>query len=375
MKKCNISSNPNYFPVLDYRDVQLFLKRLRKKINNEKIRYFYCGEMGPVHFRPHFHLLLWFEEEQTQQTIIQDVRSSWPFGRVDVSLSKGKSISYVASYVNSNSYLPELFRLRQTSPKSNHSWYLGDEVFTSETKITEESDIKRLASRRIVRDGLNSEYTLWRSLKTRLAPKCKGYNSKSEYERVLSYSAYAKLRDWTQEISPLRQARFICDYVELFDFYSPDEGFNELLQYFRSGQNYYSPDKSGKIHYIKPWLADYDKFERSVYKELLLSRSFLRDFCNGDDSFDSVLKHVRLIDNFYKTLDYENLHQQLEIIENTSTMPDAPPSKFFYHNLFEVEELIELPEFKRFTSSRKDMYHNYMKHKELNDKNKIYCYG
>lgn len=374
MKKCNISSNPNYFPILDYRDVQLFLKRLRKRIQNEKIRYFYCGELGPVHFRPHFHLLLWFEEEQTQQTIIQNIRETWPFGRVDVSLSRGKSLSYVASYVNGNSYVPDLFRFRQTSPKSHHSWYLGDEVFTSETKITQETDVKRLASHRIVRDGFNTDFVLWRSLKNRLAPKCKGYNSKSEYERVLSYSLNAKLREWTQETSPLYQARFIRDYVELFDFYSPDDGFNEVLQYFRGGMNFYTYRNDVKYH-IKPSLVDFNKFERSVYKELLLSRLFLRDFCNGDDSFSSVLKHVRLIDNFYKILDYENLRKQLEVIQNTSKMPDAPPSKFFYHNSFDVDELIELPEFKRFTSSRKDMYQNYMKHKELNDKNKIFCYG
>lgn len=375
MKKCNVTSNPNYFPILDYRDIQNFLKRLRKRIKNEKIRYFYCGELGPVHFRPHFHLLLWFEEEQTQQNLFENIRSSWPFGRVDVSLSKGKSISYVASYVNSHMYLPDLFRLQQTSPKSCHSWYLGDSVYTDEIKISEETDIKRLASHRIFRDGFNTDFILWRSLKTRLAPKCKGYNSKSEYERILSYSLNAKLREWTQETSPLYQARFIRDYVEFFDFYSPDDGFNEVLQYFRHGLNYYENDQNGIKRYLTPSLADYDKFERMVYKELLLSRSFLRDFCDGDDSYDSIVKHVRLIDKFYKELDYENLRKQLEIVQNFSKMPDNPSTQFFYHNSFDVDDLKKLPEFKRFTSSRKSMYSNYIKHKELNDKNKIFCYG
>lgn len=54
---------------LNYGDVTLFLKRLRKAIDtrysdysfltddSRKIRYFYCGEYGSKTFRPHFHIL------------------------------------------------------------------------------------------------------------------------------------------------------------------------------------------------------------------------------------------------------------------------------------------------------------------------------
>lgn len=40
------------------RDIQLFMKRLRKAFPGVKIRYFGCGEYGPSTFRPHFHLLI-----------------------------------------------------------------------------------------------------------------------------------------------------------------------------------------------------------------------------------------------------------------------------------------------------------------------------
>lgn len=39
------------------RDVQLFLKRLRKRFGSG-IRYFGCGEYGPETLRPHYHLIL-----------------------------------------------------------------------------------------------------------------------------------------------------------------------------------------------------------------------------------------------------------------------------------------------------------------------------
>ncbi len=41
---------------LDHRDVQLFLKRLRKKYPN--VKYFMCGEYGDQTHRPHYHIIL-----------------------------------------------------------------------------------------------------------------------------------------------------------------------------------------------------------------------------------------------------------------------------------------------------------------------------
>jgi len=42
------------------REVQLFMKRLRKRLGNthKKIKYFLCGEYGELNRRPHYHVLL-----------------------------------------------------------------------------------------------------------------------------------------------------------------------------------------------------------------------------------------------------------------------------------------------------------------------------
>lgn len=40
------------------RDFQLFMKRLRKKFPNDKIRFFMSGEYGGQSFRPHYHAIL-----------------------------------------------------------------------------------------------------------------------------------------------------------------------------------------------------------------------------------------------------------------------------------------------------------------------------
>lgn len=61
----------NYFVTLTYDDehlpaknslcpddLQKFMKRLRAKFPNNKIRFFACGEYGDTSFRPHYHLIL-----------------------------------------------------------------------------------------------------------------------------------------------------------------------------------------------------------------------------------------------------------------------------------------------------------------------------
>ena len=47
-------------PTLNYKDVQLFMKRLRKKLSgqNIKVRFFCASEYGGKRKRPHYHILL-----------------------------------------------------------------------------------------------------------------------------------------------------------------------------------------------------------------------------------------------------------------------------------------------------------------------------
>ena len=71
--RCSIEakkSNHNYFVTLTYddahmndlslnkRDLQLFIKRLRKKLYPHKIKFFACGEYGDKSLRKHFHVCL-----------------------------------------------------------------------------------------------------------------------------------------------------------------------------------------------------------------------------------------------------------------------------------------------------------------------------
>lgn len=117
----------NLIPFLNYVDVQNYIKRLRKHLfqklgSYETLHFYAVGEYGPVHFRPHYHLLLFTNSEEVSKVLRYCHDKSWRLGRSDFQRSAGGAGSYVASYVNSLCSAPLLYRsCRSFRPKSRAS--------------------------------------------------------------------------------------------------------------------------------------------------------------------------------------------------------------------------------------------------------------
>lgn len=117
----------NLLPFLNYVDIQNYIKRLRKHLfqtlgSYETLHFYAVGEYGPVHFRPHYHLLLFTNSDQVSQVLRYCHDKSWKLGRSDFQRSAGGAGSYVASYVNSLCAAPLLYRAcRAFRPKSRAS--------------------------------------------------------------------------------------------------------------------------------------------------------------------------------------------------------------------------------------------------------------
>ena len=117
----------NLIPFLNYVDVQNYIKRLRKHLflklgSYETLHFYAVGEYGPVHFRPHYHILLFTNSEKVAEVLRYCHGKSWKLGRSDFQRSAGGASSYVASYVNSLSAAPHLYRsCRSFKPKSRAS--------------------------------------------------------------------------------------------------------------------------------------------------------------------------------------------------------------------------------------------------------------
>lgn len=117
----------NLIPFLNYVDVQNYIKRLRKHLfqklgSYETLHFYAVGEYGPVHFRPHYHLLLFTNSDEVAQVLRYCHDKSWKLGRSDFQRSAGGACSYVASYVNSLFSAPLLYRsCRAFRPRSRAS--------------------------------------------------------------------------------------------------------------------------------------------------------------------------------------------------------------------------------------------------------------
>lgn len=117
----------NLIPFLNYVDVQNYIKRLRKHLSlklgsYETLHFYAVGEYGPVHFRPHYHLLLFTNSDKVAEVLRYCHDKSWKLGRSDFQRSAGGAGSYVASYVNSLCASPLLYRsCRAFKPRSRAS--------------------------------------------------------------------------------------------------------------------------------------------------------------------------------------------------------------------------------------------------------------
>jgi len=95
-------------PSLNYRDFQLFMKRLRKKFS--KARFYMCGEYGEKYKRPHFHACLFgvgfsdavpWSKSPSGELLYRSptLEALWPHGFSSFGSVTFESAAYVARYV------------------------------------------------------------------------------------------------------------------------------------------------------------------------------------------------------------------------------------------------------------------------------------
>lgn len=88
------------------RDVQLFLKRLRKNFDSKTLRYFIVSEYGDHTQRPHYHGLLFFNNIDRSPAIYDIIEKSWANGFVQFGEVEEGSITYCTKYCLKSSDVP-----------------------------------------------------------------------------------------------------------------------------------------------------------------------------------------------------------------------------------------------------------------------------
>lgn len=375
----------NLIPFLNYVDVQNYIKRLRRHLSlytNEKISFYAVGEYGPVHFRPHFHLLLFFNSEEVSEVLRCCHDKSWTFGRSDLQCSNGGCASYVASYINSFVSSPLLYRsCRSFRPKARAS--LGffekgetyDEVEDPYAQIEKKIDCC-VNGRFFQFGGQFVKSTPPLSYLRALLPRF----SSARHDDVTAISRII----FAVASAPTRIARLgIIDYT-------PDSILSIVKAYYRyiSLSNILTDEDKIVLHsarcldrFCLPSSdVDIDSYIGKLYRLFLLVSKFLRlwRLPSIGDSFSGYYSRIRYIISTgvkYETLkDYENLVRSLSI---QSDFPEISSCVFSLPVLG-----CEIDAFKNVSCETVELLHelsrasaihcsSMIKHKKLNDANGI----
>ena len=399
----------NDIPYLSKYDAQCFLKRFRKHLNkftDEKVSYYLVGEYGPIHFRPHFHVLFYFDSETILQNFGKVLHSSWSLGRVDYSQSRGKCSTYVAQYVNSRNSVPRIYQDRSIRPFCLHSQKFAQRFYQAQkAEIYENEDFRFTDIMRSVGSSVSSTYA-WRSLVSAFFPKCRGFSLLSLPELTFSYTILLHARKFygkEKKISELVED--ICSdlfsYSYLYDEmrYTSKTGTKDYFLYFvhrnitRCDDTYIFSVNEKKWRYCDLSLDMWKSVKNSVASLLYLSSHFLTFVCDGN--LNLVSDRIRKIVSFYNTRDYDNLVSQYDL--QTTLLSDCSDEDssllyYLYDNVFESSDdagvryfilsdydvrlfryLTEMPYYHLFLDVTNEYYNRSVKHKELNDMNEIFC--
>ena len=124
---------PKNFMNLHKPHLQHFFKYLRK--DNQKIKYYACGEYGTNTFRPHYHIILF-------GTTPEMIEKHWHHGHVHFGTVTGASIGYTLKYISKPSRIPLHYNDDRLPEFALMSKKLGANYLTPQMIKWHQSDLK-----------------------------------------------------------------------------------------------------------------------------------------------------------------------------------------------------------------------------------------
>jgi hypothetical protein len=387
-------------PVLRYRDIQLFQKRLRRNLFNylgsyEKIHSYIVGEYGPVHFRPHWHLLLFFDSQEIAQVVHKCVHQSWSFGRIDCQPAEKGASSYVSSYINSMVSLPDLYQnCKPIRPLRRHSRFFGQGIFF-QNSFPDDGTNSTPTSGQIIEhlsDKLSSGVDCiinanlvtvrpWRSIIDRIFPRL-GINVlrdaqalSTAIESILSVpKIIAKFGYFSDSV--MNMCRSLYKLLKLRNHEYSGSVYNNLFRLYGDKLDYIARLCRFSLYINAPE----DKGLSALYRLMRPIFSLFRFQCiqSCDDSkfLTSVFKYTRESVNFYVKRFYNSLKTQYEVMSDYVNSEYADTKESFFQYVYQLLDyngysflnnpLLQFSQTESIIQSQR-----LIKHKKLNDYNKL----
>lgn len=101
----HVPRTKNGFATLNKRDIQLFMKRLRKNTGCKTIKYYCAGEYGGQTKRPHYHLII-YDALTYDEKGLRHIDKSWTLGHCHVGELNERTIAYTLKYISKPSQIP-----------------------------------------------------------------------------------------------------------------------------------------------------------------------------------------------------------------------------------------------------------------------------
>lgn len=319
--------HPLGLPVVCTSDLSKFFKRFNKYCfkhvthHYENIRYFACWEYGPTTYRPHVHMVLWFDEDSIANRFDEILSSCWTLGRSDgdAAYSRGAG-SYVAQYVNRPTHLPAFYAHPKICQRHqfSHSPSIGLNTALDE-RISE--IYSQLPVQRTVWNSQSAKYVtvpIDVVVKNRFFPKCPEYSQRSHHDRVTLYGATEII--YSDTFQDFRYSVDLCRWLTYRNIATDDE--RDIAYYFQRVKRDAKDEKS----YVATQYRLYSMSKRICYFARILGTTL-----------DAL---VSKIEEFWTKVDYLNLKTQLQFQCD------------YVQNSHQITDLIHLyPEFSLFSQS------------------------
>ena len=190
-------NHPLRIPHGSVRDLQLFFKRFNKYCHDEvtktyrNFRYFVVQEYGPTTHRPHYHGLMFVDNQKVADRFREILSHSWRLGHSDFQLVESTAASYVAQYLNCDTHLPSFYSHPKLRPffLCSRKPPIGS-LLQSEAEILEifhSASPERICNPSSEGKNSLSIVPLLPSLKDRLFPKCQRFGALSHPLRTALY--------------------------------------------------------------------------------------------------------------------------------------------------------------------------------------------
>lgn len=378
----------NLIPFLNYVDVQNYIKRLRKHLHlvlgtYETLHFYAVGEYGPVHFRPHYHILLFTNSKEVSEVLRQCHDKSWKLGRSDFQVARGGSSSYVASYVNSLSSAPLLYRsCRAFKPRQRSSigFFEKGEVFEDGEDVYHaiEQKIDSCINGRIYNfNGISVNSTPPMSYIRTLLPRF----SSARYDDVVAIARIIR----AVADAPKRMSRFGIIGYDSDSILSITRAYYQYLTL-----NHHLTNEDEIILHNARCLTrlcnsssdvDIKSYINKLYWLFLYVSKFLRNWHlppiggNLDSYASRIIFIIKTGIEYEKKKDYQNLFNSYtirsqfpDISDSVFVLPqDGNEVDFISSSSSETVQLLKQLQYRSATFCR-DM----IKHKKLNDANNIF---